>query len=442
MRARFIGAGNSPPSTSGVPARGKFSVTEQIFVAVLWFALFAQWMTVLPIIVPAQIVGILGPNAPLEAGAVGTIGAAGAFVALIIAPLAGALSDRHRGARGRRRPFLIVGMLGSCVALDLLTPFGPGSSLVVYGLAIMHLQFWWNWAAGPYAGLIPDVVPPPARAAASGWMNVMSILGIIIGNVLMLFFYRSDHLAPIVGIFIELNIVCLLLTLAGLREPPAAGAADPIDLRAFVRSFYLDPRLHSNFYWVLVTRLLANLGIWSVINFLLLYLVEVVGLDAAAAASLLPELLLTGAIVAIPATFWGVRLADRRGVVSIVRMTSWIMAAAVWGYVLIAMHPDLVLMVPALLVYAAANGAYGAVDWALALKVIPAGRDAGKDMGIWHICMVLPQVIGPLSTGWLITGITRLASARVAYAVAFAIAALWFTLAAVLVGRVRLPPAD
>jgi hypothetical protein len=146
-----------------------------------------------------------------------------------------------------------------------------------------------------------------------------------------------------------------------------------------------------------------------------------------------------GAVLAIPASLVGVRLADRHGVVRLVRVTSWIMAAAALCYVLIALRPSLALVVPVVLLFSAAYGAYGAVDWALALKVMPAGKDVGKDMGIWHISMVLPQILGPAATGWLITGIKIVGSARLAYAVAFAIAAMWFTLAATLVTRVRLP---
>jgi hypothetical protein len=109
--------------------------------------------------------------------------------------------------------------------------------------------------------------------------------------------------------------------------------------------------------------------------------------------------------------------------------------------VLIALRPGLALVVPVILVFSAAYGAYGAVDWALALRVLPAGQDVGKDMGIWHVAMVLPQILGPAATGWLITGIKAVGSPQLAYAVAFAIAAVWFTLAAMLVARVRLPPA-
>jgi Na+/melibiose symporter-like transporter len=437
MHARTVPrAGPSP--AADVQSAKRFSTAEHGLVSVLWLAFFAQWFTVVPIIVPDQVAGILGQNNPLKAGISGSIVAAGAAMALIAAPIAGALSDRRRAARGRRRPFLLSGMLASCVALALLPLFGSGSSVLLYALAFLNLQFWWNWAAGPYAGLIPDVIPAAAQSTASGWMNVMVILGGIIGNALVWALYRPGRMLPVIGAFIALNLACLALTLYGVREPAAAGTAQPFDLRGFIRSFYLAPRAHGNFYWVLITRFLANMGIWSVFAFLLYYITDVLGIAPAAAVTLQAVLMGAGAVMAIPASLVGTRLADRHGIVRLVRITNWIMAGAALCYVLIAWHPQLALVVPVVLVFAAANGAYGAVDWALALQVLPAGQDSGKDMGIWHVSMVLPQMLGPAMTGWLITELTTMMSGRFAYTVAFAIAALWFTLAALLVGRVRL----
>ena len=163
--------------------------------------------------------------------------------------------------------------------------------------------------------------------------------------------------------------------------------------------------------------------------------------ERGAAVQLVPALFGVGAVLAIPASLAGVRLAERVGIVRVVWLTSWIMAAAAIGYVLIALYPRLYLVVPLVLLFSVAFGAYGAVDWALALRVLPAGMDAGKDMGIWHISMVLPQMIGPGLTGWLITGLSVAASPRLGYVAAFALAAFWFVLAAILVRRVRLPTA-
>jgi Na+/melibiose symporter-like transporter len=415
----------------------RFSIPDQIAVSLLWFALFANWLTVVPVIVPDQISSILGPDAAAKEGISGSILAIGAFMALVMAPVAGALSDRVRNATGRRRPFLISGMIGTCVGLALLVPFGAGSSVFLYALAILNLQFWWNWACGPYAGLIPDVVPAASQASASAWMNIMSILGTFTGNGIAVALYVHGHPAAAISGLIAINLVCLAVTMARVRETPSAGAGRSLQLGPFLRSFWLPPAMHRDFYRVLVTRLFANLGVWSVLTFLLFYLQDVVG--AAEPGRVLPMVLGIGALLGIPASLVAAGLAARYGIVAIVRFASWMMAGAAIAYVAIA--PHVALMAPVALVYFSGWGAYQAVDWALALRVLPRSEAAGKDMGIWHIALVLPQILGPASTGWIISGAKWAVSARFAYTLAFAIAALWFSLSAVLVARVRLPPA-
>lgn len=416
--------------------RPSLGTARQARLAALWFALFAQWMVVLPVVLPDQVAAIVGRDSPSREGVVGSIAAAGAMVALLVAPIAGALSDRWRAPRGRRRPFLILGCAGSIVSLMLLAPFGAGSSLALYVLAVLNLQLWWNLAAGAYAGLVPDVVPPHEQPTASAWLNVMTIAGTIVGNVVAAATYASGQATVTLGLFSLATVVGLAVTL-GVREPAAAGRREPFRLAPFLRSFWIDPRAHRNFYWVLVTRLLSNLGVWSVLTFLLSYLQDVVGVDRP--EQVLPMLLGAGALLAIPASLLGVRLAERRGLVAVVQGTSWVMAATAAGYVAVALHPSLPVVVPLVLVYAASYGAYQAVDWALALRVLPSQATAGKDMGIWHVSMVLPQIVGPATTGWLISGARQAVSVSFAYVLAFGLAALWFAAAAWLVGRVRLP---
>lgn len=408
---------------------------QQLRLSVLWFAMFAQWLTVLPVILPDQVGQILGAATANREGWIGTIAAAGAIVALVVAPLVGAFSDRLQAVRGRRRPFLIVGVLGSCVSLLLLIPFDAGGSIGLYVVAIINLQFWWNMVSGAYAGLVPDVVPEQDQPTASGWLNVMTIAGTIVGNILVAATYRSGHATTAMTCFVAISVVCLCLTLS-VHEPPSRGASDRFRLGAFLHSFLIDPRAHRNFYWVLVTRLLSNVGVWSVLTFLLSYLQDVIGVERP--EQVLPMLLGAGALFAIPASLWGVRLADRHGIVRIVRLASWIMAATVIGYVLVALQPSLFLVAPLVIVYAAAYGAYQAVDWALALRVLPSRDAAGKDMGVWHVSMVLPQILGPAGTGWLISWAKAAMSPSFAYVLAFVLAALWLVLAAALVDRIQL----
>jgi len=272
---------------------------------------------------------------------------------------------------------------------------------------------------------------------ASAWLNIMTIAGAVVGNILAQQLYRPGAPGTFIAALIVVNLAALTVTLVGVREPPSTGSATPFDLASFLRSFWIDPARHPGFFWVLITRLISNLGLWSVLTFMLFYFQTVLGIGDA--IGLLPILLAGGALLTVPASLIGAGMAARYGIVRIVGATSWIMAASAVGYVLAAFHPQLWLIVPVGLMFSVSYGAYQAVDWALALRVLPDGTDAGKDMGIWHISMVFPQIIGPAVSGWIISGLSLAISARFAYLFAFCLAAACFILAAWLVRKIRLP---
>lgn len=318
----------------------------------------------------------------------------------------------------------------------ILAPFGRGGSLLLYTLAFLNLTFWWNWMAGAYAGLIPDVVPERDQSLASAWINIMTAIGAGLGNFLVAVLYAPDHPMTVFAAFVALSLACLVLTLKHVKEPPSDGAEDTFAVRPFLKSFVISPRAHPNFYWVLVTRFFVNMGVWSISALLLFYAQDVIGLPDA--ANVLPALNAAGAFLSIPASLSAVWLSARYGLVPIVQTASWIMVIATIGYVLIPLQPQFLSFAATVLIFSLAWGAYQAVDWALALRVLPSAAGAGKDMGIWHIAFVLPLVIGPVFTGWLVSYLKFAVSTGVAYMGAFAIAALWFALAAALVVRVRL----
>lgn len=413
-------------------------IARHLCVSALWFVLYAQWMSLVPIVVPDQIAGILGRDNPMLEGLAGSIVAAGAIVSLLVTPVAGAMSDRLRTANGRRRPFLIAGMAGASLGLLCLIPFRSGGDLWLYALVFMNLQLWWNVVAGPYAGLISDVVPARDQAMASAWMNIMLIAGTVAGNILVMQLYAPGAPAGTVLALIALNVAGLLVTVLGVREPSSAGAREPFALGPFLRSFWVDPKRHRNFYLVLISRTLNGMGIWAVLPFMLFYLEKILAVPNA--LQLQPILMGASALLSVPASLYAAKLSARHGLVRVVSIASWIMAVSGMCYVLATVSPSLWVIAPVVLVFGVSYGAFQAVDWALALKVLPSPDDAGKDMGIWHISMVAPQIVGSALTGWIISALTIVVSASFAYMFAFATAAVWFALGAWMVGRVRLVP--
>jgi MFS family permease len=410
----------------------RFTALDQFYVSCLWLAYNIQWGALLAIVVPHQIQAMVGPARKEVYN--GLIGPIGATMALVITPIAGALSDRSRHPWGRRRPFLLAGVLMNILFLGLLAGFGPGSPIGLFALCYMGLQLGCNWWGGPYAGLIPDVVPEKQRGSASGWMGVMTASGVIIGALAAGQLIRGGSYAAIYALIVVGLLVMLVLTFRGVREQPNQQPPAPFDLGSFVRSFWIDPREHRNFYWLLITRGMVTMGIYSVFTFFQYFLEDVIRVsDPAKVAS---YLIGTITFMSIPCSFLAGQRSDRLGRKPLVYLSGGLMALALTIYIAVAFFPSLTFTFIVAAIFGCGYGAYTAVDWALALDVLPAGENAAKDMGIWHVSMVLPQIIAPAITGLTLNAL-KSHSLLLGYTVVFAMTAVWFILGTVFVRQIR-----
>ncbi len=409
---------------------------KHALVSCLWFAYNVQWGALLPVVLPTQIAAIVGDaHKELYNGLIPPLGA---LFSLIITPLAGALSDRRASPNGRRRPFLIAGALWNCAFLLSMAAFGPGSNVWLYAACYFGVQCGANWWGGPYAGLIPDVVPQEERGSASGWMMFMTAAGTIAGAVVAGQFVHRGFWLPYAFIAATI-LVCLALTVTGVPEPPSEPLdEDPFNLADFARSCVQPLRDRPDFVWVLVTRTLVSMGMFSVYTFFVYFLKDIVHIqDAEQTGS---TLLGVAAIIGMPFALIAGRLSDRWGRKTIVKASGTLMAVTCGVYGLIAYHPSWPASITIAILFGIGSCAYQAVDWALALDVLPQLDTAGKDMGVWHTALVLPQVIAPFVTGVTLNAIKPLSPVhglQYAYMAAFLIAALWFALGSVLVNRIR-----
>lgn len=424
----------------------RLSSLRQLWLSSYWFAYNLQWAALLAIALPSQISLVAG-DARKEL-ATGIVTGVGALFSLILTPLAGALSDHSRSRLGRRRPFLLVGTLVNIAFLLAMGGMGAGTSLLIYTLVYLGVQFGSNWAGGPYAALIPDLVPPSQRGAASGWMALMSTLGTLAGALVAGQLTRAGHYGPIVLVIAATLVVALVVTLVGVREgplplpvmspdvreKPASAAATRRRLHERWTGFLPDPRAHRDFYWVLGTRCLIGMGIYSVFSFFQFFLGDVLRVTK-------PEeqaSFLIGIIIAagIPTSLVAGMHSDRTGRKPLVYLSGGVMAAASVAFMVAGAAQSLPWIFAVGALFGIGYGAYQAADWALAVDVLPPGDSAGRDMGIWHVALVLPQALAPALAGALLAAIKPYSLVG-GYAVVFTVTAVWFTLGTVLVRRVR-----
>lgn len=103
----------TPPMGGEMPRH--VTLLEMIWLGVFWFAMSFLWGALLTIVVPSEVLRFV-PEAR-KGFYLGLVLAVGAVTAMVVSPIAGALSDRSTLSMGRRRPFVIAGALLGCLGL-------------------------------------------------------------------------------------------------------------------------------------------------------------------------------------------------------------------------------------------------------------------------------------------------------------------------------------
>src|SRR2546425_7941895 len=140
-----------------VPTR-RVPLAELVWLGLYWFAMSFHWGALLTVVIPAEVLRFVPESQ--KGFYLGLLFAVGAAMAMVISPISGALSDRSTLPMGRRRPFVIAGVLLNCLGL-LAMRYAP--TYQAYVGAVLVVQTATNFAGGAFNGLIPDKIPPSQR---------------------------------------------------------------------------------------------------------------------------------------------------------------------------------------------------------------------------------------------------------------------------------------
>ncbi|WP_288402084.1 MFS transporter [uncultured Deinococcus sp.] len=392
-----------------------------------WCGSAFQWLVLLLILMPANIVQFVGEAQ--KGTYLGTLTAIGAVMALVLPPIVGARSDRS----GRRLPYLRLGvginLAGLAVMALAVTLLGGLSGFWVYVLGFLLVQFGNNYATAPYSALIPQLVPPAQRGRYSGVMAMLQAGGQLLGAVvaLVVTFLALPQAVAFAFVAVAL-VVPAVVTMRGVHETPPT----PQERRDMAAAPTLSLRqlfAHQPFLWVFVTRLLFALGQYSVQPFLQYYAADVLGQrNAGTATSIMLACIIVGSI---GSAFLGGRLSDRLGRKPVIYVAGGTMAAAA---LLLLIAPNFAVALVLALLFGLGFGAFTSVDWALGSDAMPSRSSYARDMGVWHVAFTAPQLSSAPQGALLDWGNAR--GGNLGYTLVFGIAALFFLLGVILVRRV------
>jgi MFS family permease len=158
---------------------------DLIAINLFWLGLNLRNNAVGTIFMPYLVDGFVGES--LRNSALGGMRTAGLVIAMLVQPAMGILSDRSHSQYGRRRPFLVLGVLFDLVFLAWIALAGNFWSLTA---AVLFIQFSSNVSHGPLQALIPDLVPEGQRGRASGLKAIFELLPVVLLGL---------TIAPLVG---------------------------------------------------------------------------------------------------------------------------------------------------------------------------------------------------------------------------------------------------
>lgn len=367
-----------------------------------------------------SLVGI--ERAPSELALIASIGA---LVAMFGNPFFGRLSDRTTSPLGRRRPWLILGLVVGTAAV-LVVAVAPNVTVVLVGWCVAQLAY--NAVLAALVAVLPDQVPVAQRGQVAGVLGVSLPIAAVVGTFLVKLFTPN-----LVGMFLAPCVVggfFIIVFAVTMKDPRHSSADRPMwSLREFAGTFYVNPLTNRDFGWAFTSRFMFVLAYAFLTTYQAYYLLDRLGITETE----VPQQVFVGTLVhsavMVAASLIGGRVSDRTGR----RKVFVASAAGVYGLALflIAAANDFNGFLVGMALSGLGFGLYMAVDLALVVDVLPDSSSSAKDLGVLNIAGALPSSLAPALAPAI------LAFGGGSYGVLYAVAGVCALVAAVAILPVR-----
>lgn len=366
----------------------------------LWGLSFAQFGLFVALLTPVFVsmsikAEQLNPASPESV--VGSVLPFGAFGALLANPLFGAISDRTRTRWGRRRPWMIGGVVVFVGALAWLA-FSPDQLQLT--LAWVLAQVTANAVLATLTASFADNVPEFQRGKASSVIALAQNIAILAG--LYLAVYLVGNLPVLFVAPGIIAIIAIVVYAVICRDELPTTPIKPFSWVNLISSFWTNPIKHRDFGLAWWGRFLITFGTFMFTTYRPLYMKDQIGLSLQEAVGVVAfgVLLYTIALLASAAlSGW---VSDRIGRRKVFVWSSTALTAV--GLVILAHVDSVGGFYFAEIVMGFAYGIYAAIDTALVVDVLPDPERPGKDLGVINIANALPQSLAP-AVGLFLLGI-------------------------------------
>lgn len=346
------------------------------------------------------------------------------------------------------RPFILAGTVVNATGLIGIAFAGKNAAMLVAFYLLVLIGT--NLMLTAFNAAVFSVVPKQQFGTASGIIGALQVLGFGVGTAL------SSGVQSI-GIRASYGALCgvvsftAIVTLLAFKEERTDRAVHALDSEAVVESLLEDtkPKFHvtvllqrllspfalPDFKWIFISRLFIQMGVYTVQEFLLYWVKDVIPMSGLSPTTATSMLFIPIGFTAFLSSIVIGKVSDHLGG----RRKSFL----VWSCILMGVLSTLLSVtknyVLALIIFSVfgfAVGIFLALDYALICDVIPDDDNVACSLGVWHVSIALPQLfVAPLA-GVLLDALQKLGIANgitdLGYIVLFLLVAIYFFIAALL----------
>jgi Na+/melibiose symporter-like transporter len=374
----------------------EFRPIDYAKITIFGLAMTALWSSLHSIILPLRIADFIPMGK--QATYLGLLTVTGLILAIVVQPIAGAISDRSGFRLGRRRPYILIGAIAT---LAFLPGIGWAGSWAVLFAIYYLLQISANTAQGPYLAFIPDLVPEEKRGLASGVKGLLEIAGAgvaiwLIGNLMNNYYITKESwwLWLSLGILGIIFLSTMIATVVTVKERPGAGGARLPLLSTLHKSFRIDVKASPDFIRFVLCRLFFIIPLTAFQAFGLYFFRDYLG--AANPAAIMGRFTLVSSLCMVGMVFPAGFLSDRFGRRPVGLISGLISALGIG--LLFYFRSYHFILLAAILMGIGFGGLWGS-NWALATDVVPKD-EAGKYIGLTNLASAggsaLARLQGPM----------------------------------------------
>lgn len=367
------------------------------FIGAIFLGQFGLFVALLaPVMVSMQIkVGTLTDSLAEQATMIATIMPWGALAAVFFNALGGRLSDRTTWRWGRRRPWIIIGMIGLTIALFIVA---TGTSVVVLAIGWFLAQAFANLGFAAFIASLSDQLPDQQYGKTSGLVGIAQNLGIMVATWMGSWF--TSNMLMLFMIPAVLGFVLMVGYALTIPDPVLKENRYPFSFSEFIHSFWTNPIKFPDFGLAWWGRFMIILASYLFTTFRLIYMEGHLGLSKADGVTAVATGVTIYTVISMIAGVLAGWLSDRTGRRKFLVAFS-ILVFALGTYLLV--HADSVAFFYLCeAIMGLAYGTYVAVDLALVFEVLPDQLNNGKDLGVFNMANALPQSLAPGLGGWLL----------------------------------------